>query len=191
MLKQTLALVGLIISTTTNAALIDNGTFTTDTSTGWDWLDLSYTLSYSYNELIAATNSGGLFEEYTLASHTQVNTLYSAVGLPSAGNYTTNFAAVNNLISFVGATSSQGSYLQAVGITSTPSGDLYKVAGMDFLFNGGTPTYSLINDLSYGTGFGPDSVAGWLVKPSAVPIPAAAWLFGSALIGLAGIKRKK
>jgi hypothetical protein len=26
---------------------------------------------------------------------------------------------------------------------------------------------------------------------SAVPVPAAAWLFGSALIGLAGIKRKK
>jgi hypothetical protein len=24
-----------------------------------------------------------------------------------------------------------------------------------------------------------------------VPVPAAAWLFGSALIGLAGIKRKK
>ncbi|ARN72869.1 VPLPA-CTERM sorting domain-containing protein [Oceanicoccus sagamiensis] len=29
------------------------------------------------------------------------------------------------------------------------------------------------------------------VVPSAVPVPAAAWLFGSALIGLAGIKRKK
>ena len=28
-------------------------------------------------------------------------------------------------------------------------------------------------------------------QTSAVPIPAAAWLFGSALIGLAGIKRKK
>lgn len=26
---------------------------------------------------------------------------------------------------------------------------------------------------------------------SAVPVPAAAWLFGSALIGLVGIKRKK
>lgn len=29
------------------------------------------------------------------------------------------------------------------------------------------------------------------IKASAVPVPAAAWLFGSALIGLAGIKRKK
>lgn len=29
------------------------------------------------------------------------------------------------------------------------------------------------------------------VEASAVPVPAAAWLFGSALLGLAGIKRKK
>lgn len=29
-----------------------------------------------------------------------------------------------------------------------------------------------------------------LVRPSAVPIPAAAWLFGSALLGLAGLKRR-
>jgi hypothetical protein len=29
------------------------------------------------------------------------------------------------------------------------------------------------------------------VSPSAVPVPAAAWLFGSALVGLAGIGRKR
>lgn len=29
------------------------------------------------------------------------------------------------------------------------------------------------------------------IQPSAVPVPTAAWLFGSALIGLSGIKRKK
>jgi hypothetical protein len=31
----------------------------------------------------------------------------------------------------------------------------------------------------------------FLVAPSSVPVPAAFWLFGSALLGLAGIKRKK
>jgi len=36
---------------------------------------------------------------------------------------------------------------------------------------------------------GPSSASSWEI--SAVPIPAAAWLFGSALIGLVGIKRKK
>ncbi len=31
----------------------------------------------------------------------------------------------------------------------------------------------------------------WTITPAAVPVPAAAWLFGSALLGLAGISRKK
>jgi hypothetical protein len=31
----------------------------------------------------------------------------------------------------------------------------------------------------------------WMYRPSEVPIPAAAWLFGSALLGLGVIKRKK
>ncbi|MDP8567576.1 Lcl domain-containing protein [Methylophilus aquaticus] len=30
-----------------------------------------------------------------------------------------------------------------------------------------------------------------VVTPSAVPVPAAAWLFGSGLVGLAGLRRKK
>lgn len=31
----------------------------------------------------------------------------------------------------------------------------------------------------------------FLVRPSAVPVPAAAWLFGSGLLGLAGLSRKR
>ena len=39
---------------------------------------------------------------------------------------------------------------------------------------------------------GNSSATTWTITPVAtVPVPAAAWLFGSALIGLAGIKRKK
>ncbi|WP_101756942.1 VPLPA-CTERM sorting domain-containing protein [Oceanicoccus sp. KOV_DT_Chl] len=34
-----------------------------------------------------------------------------------------------------------------------------------------------------------DRFGSFLVRPSEVPIPAAAWLFSSALIGLAGVKR--
>ena len=31
----------------------------------------------------------------------------------------------------------------------------------------------------------------WVVRPSEVPVPAAAWLFGSALAGLGVVRRKK
>ena len=36
-----------------------------------------------------------------------------------------------------------------------------------------------------------DIISGSLVAVSSVPVPAAAWLFGSAIIGLVGIKRRK
>lgn len=50
-------------------------------------------------------------------------------------------------------------------------------------------TFSVLNDDNGG-----DNPMGFLVTGStvnAVPVPAAAWLFGSALLGLAGVKRKK
>ena len=31
----------------------------------------------------------------------------------------------------------------------------------------------------------------WTITPSAVPVPAAAWLFGSAILGLVGVGRRK
>lgn len=174
-----------------NSALIDNGSYTTDTATGWDWLDLSYTLSYSYNELIAATSAGGAFEDYTLATHAQVNTLFSAVGLPPAGNDTSDFAAVNSLIALVGSTRSQNGYEEILGITATPNGGGYKLAGLDFYYNNSVPTYQLIDTSTYGPTFGPDTAAGWLVKTYAVPVPGAAWLFGSALLVLFGKNRRR
>ncbi|MEH6593274.1 MAG: VPLPA-CTERM sorting domain-containing protein [Halioglobus sp.] len=39
------------------------------------------------------------------------------------------------------------------------------------------------NDIAQGTGS--------FVAPSAVPVPAAAWLFGSALVGLVGVGRRR
>ncbi|WP_101756710.1 VPLPA-CTERM sorting domain-containing protein [Oceanicoccus sp. KOV_DT_Chl] len=38
---------------------------------------------------------------------------------------------------------------------------------------------------------GINNVYSFTIAPSAVPIPAAAWLFGSALVGLIGVKRNK
>jgi len=44
------------------------------------------------------------------------------------------------------------------------------------------------------SGFKGSPVVGWAVRPgqvAAVPIPAAAWLFGSALAGLVGFRRRR
>ena len=59
-------------------------------------------------------------------------------------------------------------------------------------FNG--DTVSLTKEITYDPGVLEFYVYEWpspYEPASAVPVPAAAWLFGSALIGLAGLKRKK
>ena len=177
-----------------HAALIDNGNFTTDTASGLDWLDLTSSQSYSYNELIVETGVGGLFEGYQLATVAEVDSLFDAADLPASGNDTTDFAAVDALIDLIGATSSQNSFLEAFGITATPAGgSSHRVTGLDFYFNNSLPTYALIGGLTYGDTFGPDTAGGWLIREtSVVPIPSALILFGSALIGLVGFgKRRK
>jgi hypothetical protein len=42
-----------------------------------------------------------------------------------------------------------------------------------------------------GTGFPDEGVSGMLFGPPEVPVPGAAWLFGSALVGLAGVRRRR
>ena len=166
-----------------NAALLDLGGFTADTNSGLDWLDLTATQSLSYNELVVATGPGGAFEEYRLATVAEVDTLFIAAGLPASGNETTDFAAVNALIGLVGSTSTQDGFLEAFGITATPGiSSGHRVVSLDYFTRDPLSLYGLFNGLTYGDSFGPDIAGGWLVRPTVVPLPPAAWLFGAALL---------
>lgn len=183
----------LIGSGSLHAALIDNGNFTTDTVSEFDWLDLTASQSFSYNELIVETAAGGLFEGYQLATIAEVDTLFDAAGLPASGNDTIDFAAVDALIDLIGATSSQDSFLESFGITATPGiGSGHRVTGLDFFFDSSIPTYALIGGLTYSDTFGPDIAGGWLVRETTVvPLPPALILFGTAIVGLIGFKRRR
>ncbi|MGK0500877.1 MAG: hypothetical protein ACJAYG_002531 [Oceanicoccus sp.] len=112
------------------------------------------------------------------------NLTYALRYLDSDSNILADTGAVNigNLISWnewtfisdslavpVGATSALVEFSQAIGPIGT------SVDGI--VFDAGTV---IIDDVWLG-----------VVETTAVPVPAAAWLFGSALLGLAGIKRKK
>jgi hypothetical protein len=68
---------------------------------------------------------------------------------------------------------------------------LEHVAGgiMNPTFNPSNPYTGLTADDIAGVQAIYGVAEGW-VEPSEVPVPAAAWLFGSALMGLAGVKRK-
>lgn len=55
-------------------------------------------------------------------------------------------------------------------------------------------TFGFTNSFQGAANKGFDTMVAWAVRPgdvAAVPIPAAAWLFGSGLLGLLGIARRK
>ncbi len=61
------------------------------------------------------------------------------------------------------------------------------------LFNGrieGT-FFNATGAIALGTAFKADSLIAKIGKVQAVPVPAAVWLFGSSLLGLAGIAKRK
>ena len=64
------------------------------------------------------------------------------------------------------------------------SGDFFDGLPGSFGFNSAATTFTMVDETVLGM---------WLegTVSAAVPIPAAAWLFSSALIGLVGIKRRK
>ena len=92
--------------------------------------------------------------------------------------------------------------VQADGIEITSTGNFHD-EGLDITmkFVGGTLLNNVTTDLDTGSsfyeccgnGFSSQYFASGSFIPTAssVPLPAAAWLFGSALLGLIGIKRRK
>jgi hypothetical protein len=54
-----------------------------DTSTDFEWLDLSLSTAISYNAMIAQLGPAGLFEGFQHASNQQVVDLWTNLGLPS------------------------------------------------------------------------------------------------------------
>ncbi|MCP4768329.1 MAG: VPLPA-CTERM sorting domain-containing protein [Gammaproteobacteria bacterium] len=153
----------------------------------------------SYNDVLASayvTNDG-----YRYATESEVSLLFTnAGGVPTQSPAFSpgNLAASQLLLSLMGCTS----YLVSVpcgGTDEWSAGMWGDTAGRIALIE------ALIRPPTYAHGLlatrwvqvaGPDAVyradvASFLVMPSAVPVPAAVWLFGTALIGFVGISRRR
>lgn len=205
MLKKTLALASLTLSLSANAAIIDNGTYTTDTDTGFDWLDLTET---AYNSFDDVTNRIGLFGDlhaggWAFATGAQFDTLMENFGAASMtcsnGYQFCGLSTANNNI----VTSVLGLFGDISGGTKDVYGwiaDIDPDTGYPILArlydnpaNGNSATadaiYTFATALPSTSSFA--STGAFLVRTSEVPLPATAWLFLSALGGLGIIKRKR
>lgn len=219
MLKKALALVGLTLSLTANALIVDLGNITRDTISGLDWLDLTETNGRSYNDISGKLGTGQEFEGWRYATVVEVQALWKEFGLingvfdPIYESDLTQYQAFIYAVTLLGNTFNEWKPewydYGAVGITADTYEDPFSPDSPN-LYQYGNGLYHAIDTDSWdGDSYvyrstilsdGANTRNGsYLVYqnsppifvPPEVPVPAAAWLFGSALLGLAGIRRKK
>lgn len=202
MLKTTGLAALLIFTSTANAALVSrdlytagDGLITYDTVSKLEWLDVAQTAARSWNDVSSQFGAGGDFAGWSYATRSQTSALYTQLGFnwsfdfrPNDPSFRTSY---NTLISLFGGekTTSPGNYrframyadpysptnpgwIPYVEITTSD-----QILGGRFFVETHEQTPSALNINSY------------LVR-SEVPVPAAVWLFGSSLLGLAGLKRR-
>ncbi|WP_101757944.1 VPLPA-CTERM sorting domain-containing protein [Oceanicoccus sp. KOV_DT_Chl] len=161
-----------------------------------EWLDITQTLGISYNNMIPMLQEGGAFEGWRYATHQEVRTLIRAFGLPewqSIGIWPNDGLNQNTreLTDYLGSTipdNSSGTRFGISGITGTFT-DESNLISMNAVYNGSRRELNLDGSTTRSVNYTSDYSGSYLVRT--VPIPAAAWLFCSALIGLVGVKRKK
>ena len=124
-----------IVSINAHAAIIDNDTYTTDTDSGLDWLDVTASMFISHNEVVEQFGSGGVFEGWRYATGDEVNELIS--------NYLSLGTAINtyDLVEFSEP---------ALDDLIVMLGDTYNAA---ILFNQGVENHVLVgveDGLDYG-----------------------------------------
>jgi len=172
------------------AALVDNGNSMIDTGTGLEWYDLDNidSLGKTYNQVVGS--SLYTVDGYEHATTAQVITLFTNAGFLTTDNTnnSANDPAANLLLDYLGCTQFCGTVnatgrgfadWTSVGWTTRPN---YHTTGL----GAGAATTSLLSsnlDLV-------DATAGHFLVRTAIPVPAAVWLFGSAL-GLLGWVRRK
>jgi MYXO-CTERM domain-containing protein len=172
-------------------------TVTVDGATGLRWLDLDQANGLSYAEIVAATDPGGAFEGWRLATSAEVEGLSSESGIdPSNSFMPVGYAPVVALASLIGGTSGTDTgncgsgcafpfvagYLDSTG---NPNGSV--VAILSWYDNSGllnpSDPQAPVGRFSFGldpSGGGRAKRGAWLVQ---VPEPGA----GGGLVALLGV----
>lgn len=212
--KLASAVTALVLSTSVNAALLSldyvqgsgDNWITYDTETGLDWLDVTLTVNQSFDEVRTGTWYQRGFRHATME---ELQALFQHAGTPDDGFDTsvTYPTETLELAQLLGPTLIGDSRVTVSGFTGTdffgnqitlennPIGSVFSVrfGKLDYLdlINSGELGEAHFTGGSLNSSQSDINAGSYLVRTSVVPVPAAAWLFGSGLIGLAGIARRK
>lgn len=185
------------VSFNTSAELIDNGFYTTDTETGLDWLDLTQSTNRSWSDVTSQFSVGGDFEGWRYAQLGEVITLYDHAGATGPyGPYTSpaviDGTIVQSLLDLWGATNGPYESEFITGQLAPFPSLAFEWGSFGFwLGNLDQPYMESWHLSSNAISEAYERRGSALVRNSAVPVPAAVWLFGSGILGLIGLARRK
>jgi len=204
-LKTAIVTTALVLSTGSNAEIISvdwnnagDNLITRDLSTGLEWLDLTETAGLTYDFVSSNLGDSGFFDGWAYASTSEVEAFFNSAGGIGPYDYNApspfNDLVVQDLLESWGTLHSHNTQRFSNFVTShIPQIDWHGTGIIYYSTN--TPAVGYMDaDFTSGGLFnseGVPNVGHALVRVSAVPIPAAVWLFGSGLIGLIGLARRK
>lgn len=183
-----------------------DGLLTYDSGTGLEWLDLNSTYGVSHNEMLTLLSPGQTYDGFRFATPDELITLLSHAGVSEAaggggtqGVYLGEHSQLSAFISLVGG----GSVHYELNFTqTTANGHTVEISGtntsvifsaLSYYDDGRTffsPRFGTVSPADYN--YTDQNAGSWIVRDaSVVPIPAAAYLFGSGLLGLIGLGTKK
>ncbi|MDH5570575.1 MAG: hypothetical protein OEY89_02345 [Gammaproteobacteria bacterium] len=202
--KSISTVISLLFSTSLSAALIDNNTYTTDTISGLDWLDLSLTVNQAYNSVESlnpgwryATNSeienlfttlfNGYFDTDTTQHLSDSNSGYinqntDVIAFQELFGHTFNdpYVATYGLFEDENQTLHlMGAYISPIINFDILSGTTAVIGYDSIIFS---PDY--YNNQEDFREIAASTTGAYMVRATVVPIPAAVWLFCSGLISL-------
>jgi len=164
----------------------NHGHYLSDGISGLDWLDVTQTKAQEFDSVIAQFGDGELYDGWRLASVQQFKDLltnfdnYAYTVDPHDGVYTTADNVSDPLMYLLGNSGGRIS----IGMLGSE----------EFMGCVGDGGYCVTEIPAALDPRGSDIHGTYLVRDTAIvatPIPAAVWLFGSALVGLFGVKRRK
>lgn len=196
-LKLVLPAILLALSANVSAStvnLTNNGSYTSDASTSLDWIRWDTTKNQSYNYVSSQFGTGGLYEGWQYASATQAEQFLGNFGLNSYSKWFPSSISSQSwasLTSYMGFDTSLGYNAMQAMVASTSGVSNTNV--YSHWWNTGSYYNKLIvrSTIDAYSFLGSFLVRDTVVAPSPVPVPAAAWLFGSALLGFFGFSRRK
>jgi len=212
---------GTPVAIASTAGFFDHGDYLTDSHSGLDWKDVTLTVNRSYNDVSSQLGAGGEFDGWRYATSTEfVSLIKNYTGLISIPVNTTiqlPEGTALELVTFLGSTwdspyqeqygqsyeeytgyglQDDRTYGMVIDDGYTGESTQHAVPFIHYLERSQS---SLDLEYVYAAGLSmtdtqtDNTMGSFLVRDtvSAVPVPAAVWLFGSAIAGLGFSSRRK